>query len=392
MQTQRAENSKKDAVPLVQSVIICPTPEGGHIEHAADVGVALFEETGVMPILLTRPGARNYLPNDLKRYISIKEVLPPLSSAVGARKVIDLMASLIKEHVTLRAILRGISTENIVMIMEEPRYPFPSLLANRANFAAVLIMHNAVSHSLQKSGSERVKDIFGALCLRHVDRVIVHGDRQLQTVQSQTSVTVTSSPLPTTSRLPGMMDFDSEIPKPRELLTVTNFYACVGEIRENKGIELAIAAVKGTNVSLVIAGKAVDPDYLNRLKDMTHGARNITFIDRFLEVPEFEFLLRNADCILLPYSHFEAQSGVLARAMSLGKPVIATRLPALEEQGFGYENIRFFARNDQRRLNELLTEGVAGARNEFSNTRTGSQRESGTWSQLARILLGTEER
>lgn len=392
VRTRHPHSSRKNdpAGGTEQSVIICPTPEGGHIEHAADVAIALFEETAVRPILVTRPGAKNYLPADIQMYASIREVLPPLSPNKGLMKAVHLAVSLVREHFKIRKIFRNLGSDGGLLILEEPRYPYPSLLARSARVKSALIMHNAISHSLKRSGAERIKSLIAVGCLRNVDSVVVHGQQQLSIVRSQTSAPVTSSPLPITSRLPDLMESVSNPAAIDELPTFRNVYVCVGEIRENKGIETAILAAVNTDISLVIAGKAVDSAYLARLQKLSEGLENVTFVDRFLDVAEFNLLIENAHCILLPYSHFNAQSGVLAKAISANRPVIATRLPALEEQAHGYARIRFFTADDVGQLNTLLEDGVPVSNRMAMGQEPGG--DEGTWSDLACALLTAVER
>jgi glycosyltransferase involved in cell wall biosynthesis len=63
----------------------------------------------------------------------------------------------------------------------------------------------------------------------------------------------------------------------------------------------------------------------------------VEFVDRYLDEPELMELVRTSDLVVVPYdNHVQVSSGVIADAVGLGRPVVATRFPhAVEMLGDG---------------------------------------------------------
>ena len=109
-----------------------------------------------------------------------------------------------------------------------------------------------------------------------------------------------------------------------------------GYIREYKGLDVLLDAWPAVararpNARLVVAG---DPVQLGaaRRDELQAAATRLGVIHRFAYVP-FADVIRYfaaADVLVLPYRHV-SQSGVLFLALSLGLPVVATRVGALPE-------------------------------------------------------------
>jgi glycosyltransferase involved in cell wall biosynthesis len=79
---------------------------------------------------------------------------------------------------------------------------------------------------------------------------------------------------------------------------------------------------------LIIAGKQVDPIDLSGVPPSV--AARITMENRFLDEAEIPDLLASVDFVVAPYLA-SLTSGTLMLAMSVGRPVIGPRLPALAE-------------------------------------------------------------
>ena len=79
--------------------------------------------------------------------------------------------------------------------------------------------------------------------------------------------------------------------------------------------------------------------------------------DRFLERAEFQRVLDSAAVVVLPYTHFDAQSGILAKAIAGGLPVVASDLDSLREQNGEHSPARFADIHDPRAFAEALRSG-----------------------------------
>lgn len=105
-----------------------------------------------------------------------------------------------------------------------------------------------------------------------------------------------------------------------------------GLIREQKGLDLLISALKDTEYILVIAGKmpyGEDFDVYDKLLEKNRVS-NIKFIN-YISEDFTETLFAGCDIIALPYKYFYSQSGVFMQAMQYGKPVVATDVSSFRE-------------------------------------------------------------
>jgi len=118
-----------------------------------------------------------------------------------------------------------------------------------------------------------------------------------------------------------------------------------GFIRRNKGIEELIEAVsildkttKG-KLKVIIAGSphmGDDANYCMKIKSMVKKYRLEEVIElkiKFIPEKKLSKLLENADIIVLPYKdYFYEASGVLARVMGYGKPIICSNIPKFSSE------------------------------------------------------------
>lgn len=107
-----------------------------------------------------------------------------------------------------------------------------------------------------------------------------------------------------------------------------------GILRENKGLSILLDAMESLpGYSLTIAGRPESADQAQeiRRKLQAFPSGQVEFIDRFVSDEETVQLFDSADLVVLPYTAFNAQSGVLHMAMAHGRPVVASEVGALGE-------------------------------------------------------------
>ncbi len=107
-----------------------------------------------------------------------------------------------------------------------------------------------------------------------------------------------------------------------------------GVLRSNKGLETIISALDNLpTVHLTIAGAPSDERYHRYIRrliaDRTDG--RVSLIDHFVPDEEVAYLFQQCDLLVLPYTSFAAQSGVLHLAITYGLPVVVTDVGALGE-------------------------------------------------------------
>ena len=102
----------------------------------------------------------------------------------------------------------------------------------------------------------------------------------------------------------------------------------LGRYKGSDELVRAFLALRDPPAQLVIAGKQIDPIDLSAVPPSV--APRITTENRFLDETEIPKLFASVDFVVAPYVA-SLTSGTLMLAMSLGRPVIAPRLPTLAE-------------------------------------------------------------
>ena len=112
---------------------------------------------------------------------------------------------------------------------------------------------------------------------------------------------------------------------------VNNTIGFFGRIEPYKGLDLLVDAfsqIKTPNLRLLVAGSGRIDD---NIKEIIDSNPNIILINRYIEEDEIPELMNQVDIVVLPYKT-ATQSGVIPLSFAYGKPVIATKVGALEEQ------------------------------------------------------------
>ena len=130
----------------------------------------------------------------------------------------------------------------------------------------------------------------------------------------------------------------------------------LGRYKGSAELVRAFAALADHRAELVIAGKQIDPVDLSALPPAV--AARITTHNRFFGQAEVPELVTSADFMVTPYLA-SLTSGTLLLAMSLGRPVIAPRLPTLAELIIDGENGLLFDPQAQGSLTAALERACA---------------------------------
>lgn len=207
------------------------------------------------------------------------------------------------------------------------------LVAKARGSRVVFTAHDPVPHKWLLPESLRILER-GALSLAYdlSDAIVVHNeaDQKLLIQEfgqpvSKISV-VPHGPLLAGSSLPSSSAGDS--------LNLLLF----GSIREDKGIHLAIEAVRRLNelgrpVRLVIAGavaNARESEYWDRCKALIAQAGDcIRVEERFIADNELPGLIGSCHAVLLPYTGANSESGVAALALANKRAIIARNVGGL---------------------------------------------------------------
>jgi glycosyltransferase involved in cell wall biosynthesis len=102
----------------------------------------------------------------------------------------------------------------------------------------------------------------------------------------------------------------------------------VGNLFERKGIRYLISAMKGLDEKLVIAGNG---PMESELKKQAEGRKNIRFTGYIPTERVRDFMCENGKILVLPAIRGEGLPNVILEAMSVGIPVIATRVAGIPD-------------------------------------------------------------
>jgi glycosyltransferase involved in cell wall biosynthesis len=110
---------------------------------------------------------------------------------------------------------------------------------------------------------------------------------------------------------------------------------CFGHIRDYKGLDIALqslALIKDPTVKLFVAGKCWEDwdKYAKLIEGLNLKGRVILKIG-FIATNEIEQIFRASDIILLPYKHFNSQSGVGALILPFHIPLIVSDTGGLRD-------------------------------------------------------------
>ena len=192
----------------------------------------------------------------------------------------------------------------------------------------VLTVHNVMPHE-----RSRLYKTVSAVLFRLGNHFIVHTERNRQQLMAQYGV----SPQRISVIAHGPLEFFTAADKDRkafrqELGVSENekMLLCWGAIRPYKGLDTMLTAFakileRLPNTRLVIAGKCWESwSRYQSLIDQLHIGERLILHLRYVPAGEAAGYFVAADLVLLPYHHFDSQSGVGAAAVAFKKPLIVS--------------------------------------------------------------------
>lgn len=181
-------------------------------------------------------------------------------------------------------------------------------------------IHDPVRHSGDKS---LIQDSFTSIVLAIADRVIV-----LSSIFKNSFKKYGKSSEKVSVLRHGSLENKNGYYPPKNNRNVL----FIGRIESYKGVEYLINAFyilknKKIEFELTIAGRGNIEKYFNK-----HPLENnLKLINKWLSEEEIDELCENADFVVLPYID-GTQSGIVAKAQAVGRPVIITNVGGLPEQ------------------------------------------------------------
>lgn len=243
----------------------------------------------------------------------------------------------------------------------------------------VYTVHNLLPHDT----GERLKNRF--LKIYHEsDHLICHSQSALDALSRDFSVMSDK-----VSVIPHGTLYDERLND--EVVKKPNSCLFFGFLRPYKGIEFLLDAWRlvesqSTNHSLTIVGKAernYEMQLIKKVKELE--LRRVQIINKYQTSEELQRNVLIHEVILYPYSSITT-SGALTVAMSAGKPVIATNLPAFNELIVPGKNGVLVEYGDVRSLSDnvlrLLSDSVFQA--ELGNNAREMTQDVFSWKSISR--------
>lgn len=303
--------------------------------------------------------------------VTVTEILVPRRAlAVSGRGLLQVLDAW-RDRRAIRRLLASLQESHLVTVLfESSKY---GIIRTGKRLRSVAFIHNAIPHAASHMTiRDRILFFLERRMASQADMVAVHGERQAEVVAAWTATPVTRVPLPGDSR-PVLLS-------PNEAREA--YALCIGEIRPNKGIEYAIDAARTADIRLRVVGAAEPAGFADELQRTARGGRTSLELG-YLDAGSFNSTLAAAAVVVLPYTEFAAQSGVLAKAMQYSRHVVASDLPSLREQGHGYPHIEYVPVGDKLQLGASMARAMGRA----SSASIDATSERRAWDDVARALF-----
>ncbi len=163
-----------------------------------------------------------------------------------------------------------------------------------------------------------------------------------------------------------------------------------GAIRPNKGLHVLLRAMQDLpECDLTVAGPSEDARYLGAARELALRLPpgRVELIDRYVSEDEMAGLFARSDLLMLPYTSFAAQSGVLYQALAHGVPVVATDVGGLGESIRQWGIGEVVPPGDERALAGAVGRMLDPARHRAAVEAIDRARDEMTWTASARATL-----
>jgi glycosyltransferase involved in cell wall biosynthesis len=338
----------KTALIDEKSLGVCvytPSSSGGHALYARELLTALTEagaERGVKAELVT---CSDLGPEHRATAYAIHPILPPLASRETFSTPVHWIGSRLTYYARReRAFLDWIATRNDLDILHFQEYT-PWLAARHLNalrrkgFSVLFTVHNVIFHYYHNQFHKFMRDKCLRAAWRSCDALLVHTDGLREALEDflgpgHPPIRVTPHGVWSTHGAGRRYEEApshpaSAVPSPRRLL----FF---GVIRPNKGLDVLLRAMALPALDhcvLTAAGAADEASYRAKVLDLARRlpADRVEIVDRYVDEDAVAGYFDRSDLVILPYTFFAAQSGVLHMALAYGRPLVVTDVGGLGE-------------------------------------------------------------
>ncbi len=163
-----------------------------------------------------------------------------------------------------------------------------------------------------------------------------------------------------------------------------------GVVRQNKGLPVLLRAMESLDdCTLTVAGAFEDVGYRDHVRGLIDRLPpgQVELIDGFVEDEHLAQLFGQSDLLVLPYTSFAAQSGVLHDALAYGLPVVASDVGSLGESVRRWSIGEVVAPNDVPGLAEAIRSMLVAHRYSVASRAVEEVRENLSWERTAEATL-----
>ncbi len=163
-----------------------------------------------------------------------------------------------------------------------------------------------------------------------------------------------------------------------------------GVIRPNKGLPVLLRAMERlSDCTLTVAGAFEDPRYRDQIRSLVEQLPpgQVELIDGFVEDDDLAQLFDKSDLVILPYTSFAAQSGVLHDALAHGLPVVASDVGSLGESVRRWGIGEVVPPSDGPALTRAIRDALMPQRYMEASRAVDEVRENLSWERTAEITI-----
>jgi glycosyltransferase involved in cell wall biosynthesis len=161
-------------------------------------------------------------------------------------------------------------------------------------------------------------------------------------------------------------------------------------IRPNKGLHVLLRAMERLpGCTLTVAGCPEEAGYFGRVRELAAELPEgrVEWVPRFVDESEIAGFFDRSHLVVLPYTEFPSQSGVLHQAAAHGRPVVASDVGGLGESVRRWGIGEAVPPNDPAALADAVSRALRPESYRAAADATARVRDKLTWAHTAEATL-----